>query len=58
MGLSPVPSEVAGGVEHRLENKDPKGSTFLSNFESTSVVDLRKRVTGGKLLDREGDNPD
>ena len=41
-----------------MENKDPKGSTFLSNFESTRVLDFRKRVTGGKLLDREGDNPD
>jgi hypothetical protein len=41
-----------------LENKDPKGSTFLSNYESTRTVDLGKRVTGGKLLDREGDNPD
>ena len=58
MGLSPVLSEAAGGVEHRLENKDPKGSTFLSNSESTRTIDLGKRVTGGKLLDREGDNPD
>jgi hypothetical protein len=58
VGLSPVPSEVAGGVEHRLENKDPKGSTFLSNYESTRAVDLGKRVSGGKLHDREGDNLD
>ena len=41
-----------------MENKDPKGSTFLSNYESTRTVDLGKRVTGGKLLDRERDNSD
>jgi hypothetical protein len=41
-----------------LENKESKDSTFLSNYESTRAADLRKRVTGGKLLDREGDNPD
>jgi hypothetical protein len=41
-----------------LENKESKDSTFLSNYESTRAVDLGKRVTGGKLLDREGDNPD
>ena len=41
-----------------MENKDPKGSTFLSNYESTRAVDLGKRVSGGKLHDREGDNPD
>jgi hypothetical protein len=40
-----------------LESKDPKGSTFLSNSESISTVDSGKRVTGGKLLDQEGDNP-
>ena len=58
MGLSPVLSEADSGVEHWLENKEPKGSTFLSNYESTRTKDLGKRVTGGKLLDREGDNPD
>jgi hypothetical protein len=41
-----------------LESKEPKGSTFLSNYESTRAVDLRKRVTGRKVLDQEGDNPD
>ena len=40
-----------------MENKESKGSTFLSNYESTRAADLRKRVTGGKLLDQEGDNP-
>lgn len=41
-----------------MENKDPKGSTFLSNYESTCAVDLGKRVSGGKLHDRERDNSD
>jgi hypothetical protein len=49
---------MASGVEHRLESKGPKGSTFLSNYESTGVVDNGKRVTGRKVPDREGDNPD
>jgi len=41
-----------------LKSKEPKGSTFLSNSEFIGAVDLGRRVTGGKLLDREGDNPD
>ncbi len=58
MGRSPVLSEAVDRVEHRLESKGPKGSTFLSNSESIGAVDLIKRVMRGKLVDREGDNPD
>ncbi len=41
-----------------MESKVSKDTTFLSNYESTGVVDLGKRVTGRKVLDREGSNPD
>ena len=41
-----------------MESKVSKDTAFLSNSESIGAVDPEKRVNGGKLHDREGDNPD
>ena len=37
---------------------DPKGSVLLSNSKTAVVVEDRQSGLGGKLLVREGDNPD
>ena len=41
-----------------MGSKESKDPAFLSNSEFIGAVDPGRRVTGGKLLDREGDNPD
>ena len=50
--------EIVGGVEHRLGKPDPKGSVLLSNSQIAVVVEDQQSGLGGKLLVREGDNPD
>jgi hypothetical protein len=37
---------------------DPKGSDPLSNSKTAVVVEGQQSGLGGKLLVREGDNPD
>ncbi len=51
-------SEMVGEVEHRLGKPDPKGSVLLSNSQIAVVVEDQQSGLGGKLLVREGDNPD
>lgn len=51
-------SEIDGEVEHRLGKPDSKESVLLSNSQITIVVEDRQSGLGGKLLVREGDNPD
>ena len=40
-----------------MKSKEPKGFAFLSNSELIGAADLGRRVLGGKLLDRKGNNP-
>jgi hypothetical protein len=41
-----------------MGSKGSKDLAFLSNSEVIGAVDLGRRVLGGKLPDREGNNPD
>jgi hypothetical protein len=50
--------ERAGEVEHRLGEPGGKLLVLLSNSEVALLVEGGKSGLGGKLLVREGDNPD
>lgn len=50
--------ESVGEVEHRLGEPGGKLLVLLSNSEVALLADGGKSGLGGKLLVREGDNPD
>ena len=50
--------EAADGVEHRLMRYGGKPPARLSNSKAVGVKDRWRQDVGGKLLLREGKNPD